>query len=122
MLKSTRVFASLLACVLGTGYSANAAGGPVLINEFMAANEQFLSGPAGTSSTTGSSCIMRATRWWTSAGMYLTDDPEVPTKWKISASVPNLTRIAAQGYLIIWLDNDTEASGLHASFKLDVDE
>lgn len=51
-------------------------------------------------------------------GMYLTDDLNNPTQWQIPAGDPDLTTIAPGGYLLIWADGDTEAQGLHASFKL----
>jgi lamin tail-like protein/type IX secretion system substrate protein len=44
---------------------------------------------------------------------YLSDDISEPYKWQL----PD-TSIAANGYLIIWTDNDTLQSGLHANFKL----
>jgi len=50
-------------------------------------------------------------------GMYLTDDLNAPSKWRIPAS----TTIQAGGYLLIWADNDTADTGLHANFKLDAD-
>ena len=49
-------------------------------------------------------------------GYYLTDDLKNPTKW----AFPNIT-IAAQGYLLIWADNDVHQPGLHANFKLSAD-
>ncbi|HSW02858.1 MAG TPA: chitobiase/beta-hexosaminidase C-terminal domain-containing protein [Sedimentisphaerales bacterium] len=51
-------------------------------------------------------------------GMYLTDDLDDPTQWQIPAGDPDLTTIAPGGCLLIWADGDTEAQGLHASFKL----
>jgi len=47
-------------------------------------------------------------------GMYLTDDLDRPTKWQIPAG----TVIEAQGYLLIWADNDVADDGLHAAFSL----
>jgi hypothetical protein len=48
-------------------------------------------------------------------GLYLTDDPTTHNKWAFPAG----TSIAANGYLIVWADNDqTTGSGLHANFKL----
>lgn len=48
-------------------------------------------------------------------GLYLTDEPSNPRKW----AFPSGTTIAANGYLIVWADeNGTAPSGLHASFKL----
>lgn len=51
-------------------------------------------------------------------GLYLTDDPNDPTKWQIPATDPALTTVAPGGYLLIWADGDTQAQGLHAGFKL----
>jgi hypothetical protein len=103
------------------GCVAHAAAGPVLINELMAANSSSLADPQGQFDdwvelyNSGDAAI-------DTAGMYLTDDPAVPAKWKITAIAPNQTRIAAKGYLVIWLDDDTADPGLHASFKLDANE
>ena len=51
------------------------------------------------------------------SGEYFSDDAQKPTKWRF----PDNTRIPANGYLLIWADEDgTAGSGLHASFKLAV--
>ena len=48
-------------------------------------------------------------------GRYLTDDATQPRKW----AFPNATRIPAGGFLVVWADEDGQASeGLHANFKL----
>lgn len=48
-------------------------------------------------------------------GMYLSDDPTRPTKWRI----PDGTTIAGDGYLLIWADEDTtDTPGIHAGFKI----
>jgi hypothetical protein len=107
--------------MFGMGYCSWTAGASVIINELMAANGTSHADPQGQFDdwvelyNAGDASIDLA-------GMYLTDDPAVPTKWKIASTVPTQTRIAAKGYLIIWLDNDTADPGLHASFKLDADE
>ncbi|MCP4261373.1 MAG: hypothetical protein GY774_28310, partial [Planctomycetes bacterium] len=54
-------------------------------------------------------------------GLYLTDNLSNPTKWQILDGIPVLTTIPPHGYLLIWADDDTEYSGLHANFKLDAD-
>lgn len=46
-------------------------------------------------------------------GFYLTNDSQVPLKW----AFPD-TSIAAGGYLIVWMDNETEENGLHAGFEM----
>jgi hypothetical protein len=48
------------------------------------------------------------------SGMYLTDDALDLMKW----SFPVPTTIPANGYIIVWADNDVFQAGLHASFKL----
>jgi hypothetical protein len=48
------------------------------------------------------------------SGYYLTDNHSIFKKWE----VPSGTKIAANGYLIIWADNDITQSGLHANFNL----
>lgn len=52
------------------------------------------------------------------SGFYLTDSKKNPTKWKF----PQGTTIAANGYLIVWADEDsTHVSGLHTNYKLSAD-
>lgn len=48
------------------------------------------------------------------SGYYLSDEAQNLTKWKI----PNGTSIAGNDYLIVWLDNDTLQTGLHANFQM----
>ncbi len=47
-------------------------------------------------------------------GLYLTDDVTNLMKWQI----PTGTAINANDVLVIWTDEDSEQSGLHANFKL----
>jgi hypothetical protein len=54
-------------------------------------------------------------------GLYLTDNLDNPTKWRIPADQPAVTTIAPGGYLLIWVDGDDGDPGLHAGFKLDAD-
>jgi hypothetical protein len=52
------------------------------------------------------------------SGIYLTDNPENPTKWEFPAG----TIIKASSYLTIWADEDGKITeGLHANFKLSAD-
>ena len=53
-------------------------------------------------------------------GMYLTDDLSKPDKYQITkqGTAAN-TKIPPHGYLLVWCDKqDTNAQGLHASFKI----
>ncbi len=87
---------------------------PVVINEFMASNLSTLADPQGEfedwielRNLTGSPVDL--------TGRYLSDEPGTPRKW----AFPSGTTIPANGYLIVWADEDTLAvPGLHASFKL----
>ncbi|MGE0019687.1 MAG: lamin tail domain-containing protein [Draconibacterium sp.] len=52
------------------------------------------------------------------SGYYLADSKKNPTKWKF----PQGTIIQANGYLIVWADEDsTHVSGLHTNYKLSAD-
>lgn len=107
----------LLLAVLAMN-SVQAATPPLVLNEIMAANGGAVRDPQGQSAdwveiyNTGSQTIDMA-------GIYLTDDPAIPRKWKVPTNVPQSTKVPAKGYLVIWLDGNTTAAGLHASFALD---
>jgi len=91
----------------------------LVINEFMASNSDSIRDPQGQYDdwieihNFGSSPI-------NVGGMYLTDDLSFPTKWQIPNNPP-VTVITHGQYLLIWADNDTGDSGLHANFKLNTD-
>lgn len=92
--------------------AVGSAAGDVVINEFMANNDATVADPAGDFddwielyNNTGSAIDL--------TGYYLSDIADSPLKWEFpSATIP------ANGYLIIWADNDTVPSELHATFKL----
>ena len=48
-------------------------------------------------------------------GWALSDDPLIPTKYVFPAG----SSVPANGYLVVWCDNDTLAPGLHSGFALD---
>jgi len=93
---------------------------PLVINEFMASNDDTIRDPQGHyddwieiyNSGTDSIDI---------GGMFLTDNLSVPTKWRIPENNPTMTTIPAGGYLLIWADDDSADYGLHANFKLNAD-
>jgi len=93
-------------------------GVPVLINEVLASNSSLVPDPQGEYDdwielhNAGEEAV-------DIAGMYLTDDRDRPTKWKIPTDNPVLTTIPPDGYLLIWADGDTQdRPGLHAGFRL----
>lgn len=87
---------------------------PIVINELMASNTESLTDPQGQyedwlelHNLTGNAVNL--------SGMYLTDKTDNLKKW----AFPENTTIPAQGYLLVWLDEDGKADvGLHANFKL----
>lgn len=93
---------------------SQAAQTPVVINEFMAANAGTLADPQGEyddwielRNVTDQEVDL--------SGWYLSDEPGNPRKWTFPAG----TRIPADGYLLVWADEDgTATPGMHASFKL----
>ncbi|MFZ0034335.1 MAG: lamin tail domain-containing protein, partial [Sedimentisphaerales bacterium] len=52
------------------------------------------------------------------AGMYLTDDLNNPTKWQIPSGHSSQTTLPADGFVVIWADDETTDGPLHANFKL----
>ena len=50
------------------------------------------------------------------AGYYLTDNLVLPTRFQIRAAVDS-AKIPPHGFLLIWMDDDTEQGILHANFK-----
>lgn len=87
--------------------------GDLVINEFMASNDATVSDQDGEFDdwielyNNGSSSIDLE-------GYFLSDNSGDLMKWAFPAG----TTIEANGYLIVWADNDEDQEGLHASFKL----
>ncbi len=86
---------------------------PVVINEIMASNSSTASDENGEFDdwielyNPGSVAIDMS-------GYFLTDNPANLSKWAFPAG----TSIAANGYLIVWADEDQDQGPLHANFKL----
>lgn len=93
----------------------------LVINEVMASNTETIRDPQGQYDdwielfNAGNYAI-------DVGGMYLTDEPDNPTKWMIPDDRPGTTTIAAGRFLLVWIDSDEQDSGLHASFNLDADD
>ena len=101
-----------------TDMSESSVTGPsVVINELMADNDNTFADPQGDyddwvelRNRTDTPVLL--------TGMYLSDKEDEPTKWQF----PENTEIPANGYLIVWLDDDEgDLGGLHANFKLSKD-
>ena len=110
---------TLLGAILGgcVASTSEDSGVPTLyINEFMAQNDTTIADPDGSGGypdwieiyNAGSSSVDLG-------GMYLTDDLQNPTQWRI----PDGVTIPAGGYLLFWADNDEDQGDTHTNFKLD---
>lgn len=87
--------------------------GQLVINEFMAVNTETQLDPNGDYedwielyNNTNQALSLK--------GLYLSDNATNPLKWQFN---DNAT-IPANGYVIVWADNDTLQSGFHTNFKL----
>ncbi len=84
----------------------------VVLNEFMASNSTTEADQDGEYDD-WVELYNNATSAVSLDGYYLTDDATDLTKW----AFPTVS-IGANDYLIVWADNDTAQTGLHANFKL----
>lgn len=93
---------------------------PLAINEVMAANSTFAKDLSGDFDdwieiyNGGRTSVDMA-------GMYLTDDPAVPTKWQFPLDGSAQTTVTPRGYLIVWADAEPSGIMLHVNFRLDAD-
>ena len=87
---------------------------PVVINEIMALNDTTIADPQGDHDD-WIELFNISNETVDLTGMYLSDNPEKPLKWKF----PKDTTIAPGGHLLVWTDEDgNDEPGLHANFKL----
>ncbi len=87
---------------------------PVVINELMASNNTTIADPQGNYDD-WIELFNTSNETVDLSGMYLSDNPENPLKWRFPAG----TTIASGGYIIVWADEDAgDVPGLHTNFKL----
>ena len=85
----------------------------LVINEFMASNDATIADQDGEFEdwielyNNGAASI-------DISGYSLSDDGDNLAQWAFPAG----TSVAANGYLVVWADNDEDQTGLHANFKL----
>lgn len=89
----------------------------LVINEFLAENTETLADAAGQYDDwielyNGSDQSINV------AGLYLTDDFNTPSLWRIAEYQPDVTTIAPGGFLLIWADKEMHQGLLHADIKL----
>ncbi len=86
---------------------------PVVINEFMAKNDTYITDQDGKYDD-WIELYNNSSEAVDISGYYLSDKPDRPDKYEL----PEGTIIQGYGYLIVWADEDGEQEGLHANFKL----
>ena len=109
-------FTTTLLLLFGaTVFAQNIPAGAIAINEFVADNDStsMINDPDGgypdwieLYNNTGAAIDL--------SDVVLSDKPNNLLKWRF----PEGTSIAANGYLIVWADEDGDEQGLHANFKL----
>lgn len=87
--------------------------GDIVINEFMASNDNSVADPAGEYDD-WIELYNNGTTSIDLAGYSLSDDSTDLFQW----TFPVGSTIDADGYLIVWADDDETQAGLHANFKL----
>ncbi len=90
----------------------------ILINEFMAVNESCCTDDFGEADD-WVELYNYGEKSVDAGGMYVTDDLDRPTTWRIPSTDPRQTRIEAGGYLVLWFDGQPEQGSLHVDVKLD---
>jgi spore coat protein CotH len=89
----------------------------LVINELMAENHSTIADPSGSGYPDWLELYNAGEYPLDLEGMYLTDDRDDPTKWRIPEGVV----VGPGAFLLIWADNDCEQGPTHAGFKLDAD-
>lgn len=97
---------------LHNGYGHWVPAGSVVVNEFQASNTIILD-PAGEAED-WIELFNRTAQDVALGGLYMSDAVASPGQWRI----PDGTVIPANGYLIVWADDDAGQPGVHAPFKL----
>jgi hypothetical protein len=117
MVKTTRI---LWLCIWALILLVPQVSAGLLINEFMAINANFPIGTAGEFDD-WIELYNDSNESVNVGGMYLTDDMANPTQWQFPLDRPRQTTIRPGEFLVIEADNDLEAPGFHANFKLAAD-
>ena len=85
----------------------------LVINEFMADNEDFYLDPADDDYEDWIEIYNYGATDIDMAGMHLTDDLLDPGKWTVPSGLGDASIVPAGGYLLIWADNESGQTGLH---------
>jgi hypothetical protein len=97
----------------GLAFGQLAAQSSVVINEFMASNQTYVT-DENDEYEDWIELYNNSNSPVNIGGWFLTDNPDNLDKW----AFPSNTSIAAHDYLIVWADEDSSQGPLHANFKL----
>lgn len=91
----------------------------LIINEFLAENDEGLTDPDASVDEYDDwiEIYNRSSESRDLSGMYLTDNLDNPTKWKIPGGIT----VEPYGYVLFWADEQEAQGGTHTNFKLDAD-
>lgn len=112
-MKSVSISILFILGVLFSSCSALLAQQHLVINEFMAENDNFWIDPSDNNFDDWIEIYNCGSSLIDLANYFLTDNALLPTQW----SFPAITMSPGE-FLLIWADDDTMAAGLHANFKL----
>lgn len=97
----------------GLAFGKLAAQSSVVINEFMASNQTYVT-DENDEYEDWIELYNNSNSSVNIGGWFLTDNPDNLDKWEF----PSNTSIPAHSYLIVWADEDSSQGPLHANFKL----
>lgn len=112
MYKLEKIKKWLFVLLLGLTLSSISAFSQIVINEFVADNDQGLLDPDYLEYGDWIELYNTSNQPVSLNGLYLSDDPLNLFKW----SLPGSNQLPAKGYLIIWADNKN--AGVHTNFRL----
>ena len=112
-------FVCLFLCAVFSFLTCSVASAAELfVNEVMADNDSAFADPQGQFDD-WIEIFNAGTQAVDLGGMYLTDNLGNLNKWRVPTTEPGTTTVAANDFLIIWADKDTDDGVLHADFNLD---
>ena len=89
---------------------------PICINEICVANDIFVNDYGKCADWI--ELYNRGEKPWDVNGMYFSDDPLVPTKYRLETTEEIQTTIQPNGRIIIWCDGKSPLTQLHLPFKM----
>ncbi len=94
---------------------------PIVINEYMSSNHNTIPDPDDPDQYPDWIELYNFGRNSIDiGGFWITDDPDIPKKFRIPVGFPDRTTIPDGGFLLLWMDRDLDQGPTHIDFKLSV--